>query len=82
MKTKKILFGIEDFKKEKKTTKETESFRNCFRISIAVKRHCDHNNSYKRKHLIRAGLQFGGSVPYHHGRKHAASRLVSCWRRN
>jgi hypothetical protein len=27
------------------------------RVSIAVKRHHDHNNSYKRKHLIEAGLQ-------------------------
>jgi hypothetical protein len=29
----------------------------CLRISIAVKRHHDHCNSYKGKHLIGAGLQ-------------------------
>lgn len=26
--------------------------------STAVKSHCDHSNSYKRTHLIGAGLQF------------------------
>ena len=41
--------------------------RQCF---IAVKRHHDHDNSYKGKHLIGAGLQFRGLVYYHHGRKH------------
>jgi hypothetical protein len=30
----------------------------CFRVSIAVKRHHDQNNSYKDKHLIGAGLEF------------------------
>ena len=39
------------------------------RVSIAVKRHHDHGNSYKGKHFIGAGLQFRGSVYYHHGRK-------------
>ena len=38
------------------------------RVSIAVKRHHDHGNSYKRKHLIGAGLQFRGLVHYHRGR--------------
>ena len=28
------------------------------RVSIAVKRHHDHGNSYKGKHLIGSGLQF------------------------
>ena len=27
-------------------------------VFFAVKRHCDHDNSYKRKDLIGAGLQF------------------------
>ena len=34
-----------------------------------MKRHHDHDNSYKRKHLIGAGLQFRGLVHYHNGRK-------------
>ena len=38
-------------------------------VSIAVKRHYDHSNSYKRKHLIGAGLHFSGLDHYHHGRK-------------
>jgi hypothetical protein len=29
-----------------------------------------HSNSYKRKHLIGAGLQFRVLFYYHHGRKH------------
>lgn len=29
-----------------------------------------HGDFYKRKHLIEAGLEFKGLVPYHHGRKH------------
>jgi hypothetical protein len=29
-----------------------------------------HGNSYKRKHLIGAGLQFKGLIHYDHGRKH------------
>lgn len=28
--------------------------------SVAVKRHHDHGNSYKRQHLVRAGLDFHG----------------------
>jgi hypothetical protein len=34
-----------------------------------MKRHHDRGNSYKGKHLIGAGLQFGGLVHYHHGRR-------------
>jgi hypothetical protein len=40
------------------------------RVSVAVKRHHHHGNSYKGKHLIGAGLQFRGLVHYHHGGKH------------
>ena len=39
------------------------------RVSIALKRHHDHGNSYKGSHFIGAGLQFRGLV-HHHGRKH------------
>jgi hypothetical protein len=39
------------------------------RVSIALKRHHDHGNSYKGKHLIGAGLRFRGLVHYHHGEK-------------
>jgi hypothetical protein len=39
---------------------------------IAVKRHHDHGNSYKGKHLIGAGLLLKGLVHYQHGRKHGA----------
>ena len=45
-------------------------FRNHLRVSITVKRYHDKGHSYKRKHLIGAGLQFGGSVHFHHGGKH------------
>ena len=48
------------------------SFRVLVRVSVAVKRHHGHDDSksYKRKHLIRAGLQFRGLVHHHHGGKH------------
>jgi hypothetical protein len=42
-----------------------------------VKRHHDHSNSYKGKHLIGDGLQFRYLVHYHHGRgqgKHAGTQ--------
>jgi len=32
---------------------------------VAVKRHHDHGNCYKGKHLIEAGLRFRGIVHYH-----------------
>ena len=35
-----------------------------------MKRHHDHSNSYKGKHLIGAGLQGRGLVHYHHEEKH------------
>ena len=37
---------------------------------IAVKRHHNHDNTYKGKHLIGAGLQFRGLAQYYHGLKH------------
>lgn len=37
------------------------------RVSVAVKSHHDHGKSYKRKHWIRAGLEFRGLVRSHHG---------------
>jgi hypothetical protein len=37
-----------------------------------VKRNGDPSNSHKGKHLIGAGLQFRGSVHYHHGEKHGS----------
>ena len=52
------------------------------RVSIAVKRHQDHSNSYKGKHLTGAGLQFRGLVNYHHDRKHGGVRETRCWRQN
>jgi hypothetical protein len=39
----------------------------CLGDFIAVKRHHDHGSSNKGKYLIGAGLQFRGSVHYHHG---------------
>lgn len=39
-------------------------------VSPVVKRYHGHSNSYKRIHLVRAGLQFTGLVHYHHGGKH------------
>ena len=44
------------------------------RVSIAVKRQHIHGNSYKGKHLIRAGLQCIGLVRYHHRRKHGGTQ--------
>ena len=49
------------------------TFSYCLSLGfIAVKRHHDHGNSYKGKHLIGAGLQVRGSVHYYHGRKHGS----------
>ena len=39
-----------------------------------MKRHHDHGNSYKGKHLIEAGFQFRGLVHYYHGRKHGGTK--------
>jgi hypothetical protein len=40
------------------------------RISIALKKHFDHSNSYKIKHLIGASSQFQRFRLYHHGGEH------------
>ena len=37
------------------------------KVSIAVKRHHDHGNFYKGKHLIRVACTFRDLVHYHHG---------------
>ena len=49
------------------------------RVSIAVKRHHDHGNSYKEKHLIVAGLQFRDLVPCHHGEARWHTGRHKCW---
>lgn len=40
------------------------------RVSMAVKRHHDHSNSYRGKHLIGTGLKFRGLAHCHQGGKH------------
>ena len=47
------------------------------RVSIATKRHQDHGGSYKGKHLIGAGLQFG---PLSSWWDLAGRRQTWCWR--
>ena len=49
-------------------------------ISIAVKRHYDHGNSYKVKHLIGVAHSFRGLVPYHHGAVHGSMQADMCCR--
>jgi hypothetical protein len=44
---------------------------NCF---IAVKRHHDQGNSYKREHLIGACIEFQRLVHYHYGGNRAVDR--------
>ena len=39
------------------------------RISVSVKRHYDHDNSYKGKHLIGVAYSFGGLLHYLQGGK-------------
>lgn len=51
----------------------------CFRVSVALKRHHDHSNSYKEKHVIRAILQFGGLVFYSHKGKHSSMQADIVW---
>ena len=55
------------------------------RVSIAVKRHCDHSNSYKGKHLTEGtAYSFSGVVHYHHVRENgtmqhgAGEELATC----
>jgi hypothetical protein len=38
--------------------------RECLKVSLAMKRHHDHSNSYKGKHLIWTGLQFRCLIHY------------------
>jgi hypothetical protein len=45
------------------------------RISTAVKGHHDLGNSHKGKHLSEPGLQFRGSVLYHHDWKHGSMQV-------
>ena len=47
--------------------------------SIAVKRHKDQANSYKRKPLTGGLHTISEAVHYHHGREHGG-RQVWCWR--
>jgi hypothetical protein len=54
------------------------------RVSIVVKRHHAYRNSYQRKYLIGARLQFRGLVHYCHGRKHGglqADMVLERWLR-
>jgi hypothetical protein len=37
-----------------------------------MKRHCNHSNSYKQKHVIGNGLKFRGLVYYCHGGEHGS----------
>lgn len=46
----------------------------CLRISIAMKRHRDHRNSYKGKQLIRADLEVSSLVHNSHGGKHGSTQ--------
>lgn len=39
---------------------------------MTVKRHPDHSNSYRGKHVIGAGLQFRRLAHYCHGGKHGS----------
>ena len=45
------------------------------RVSIAVMRRHGHSNSYKGKYLTETGLQSGGLVHCHHGRKHGSMQV-------
>ena len=52
-----------------KVIRKGQTFRHVLiRLSIAMKRHHDHGNSYKEKHLIGSGFQF-----------HRFSPLSSWW---
>ena len=46
---------------------EQSVFGACLRVSIAVRRHHNHGNSYKRKQLMKVvASNFRGLVHYHH----------------
>lgn len=51
------------------------------RISVAVKRYHDHNNSYKGKYLIGTDLQFRGTHGVGEGAKISTSRSVGSRKR-
>jgi hypothetical protein len=69
------------------TSQQTSTSLSCIsphilvRISIAMKRHHDHGNSYKGNHLIGAGLQFRASVHYHHVGKHGSTQAYMVLKR-
>ena len=44
-------------------------------VSIIVKRHHDHVNSYKGNHLVGVGLDLRGLVCYLNGRKHGDTEV-------
>lgn len=67
-----ILFFI--LEKSWKSFSGIYSNTKCLSVSIAMKRHYDYGNAYKRKHLIRADLQFRGLVHYHLGGKHGSTQ--------
>jgi hypothetical protein len=46
----------------------------CLRVSIAVKRHSDPDNSYKGNHLIGADKQFRDLFCYYHGGKRGGTQ--------
>ena len=48
-------------------------------VSITVKRHHDHGNSYKGQHFIGTGLQVRGLVHDHRGRKHGDKHGRQTW---
>jgi hypothetical protein len=50
-------------------------------VSIAVKRHHDHGNSYKEQHLIGTSSQFRGLVHYSHCGKHGSMKADMVLRR-
>lgn len=62
----------EDISEKKKvySKEKIECTHVLVRISTTMKRHSDHGNSNKRKHLTGTWLQFRGLVHHCHGRKH------------
>ena len=48
----------------------------CLRLSVAVKRHHDHGNSYKEKHLILLkAYSYRGLVYYHNPGEHGSMQI-------
>ena len=46
---------------------------------IAMKRHQDQGDSYKRQHLIEGGFHSRGSIRYHYGGKHGSLQADMVW---